>query len=154
MLQKKHTKPLSTALAAGLMTAWLSTAPIANAESPEIDLQVEKTPATLMREVQAYSQENDGLARIGLFINIAPDTNLSPVLIGDRLVAKLEQEHGIEATYAFNYAEAGRSSVSFFVNGVPYANYGFDMIAEGYNQAVTHYKNLQQTPQLVVGLNH
>jgi hypothetical protein len=154
MLQKKHTKPLSTALAAGLLTAWLSTAPIANAESPEIDLQVEKTPATLMREVQSYSQGNDGLAGIGLFINIAPDTNLTPSVIGDGLVAKLEKEHGIQATYTYNYAETGRSSVSFFVNGVPYDGYPFQRIQEGYSKAVAHYKNLEQTPQLVAGLNN
>jgi ABC-type sulfate transport system permease component len=89
------------------------------------------TPAQLARRAMAYSRENDA---VGIFINIAPDTQFTPERLGALIVNKFKDD-GIQAAYIAHRETEGTSSVSFFIRGSAYTGYGIDKIEEGYNDA-------------------
>jgi hypothetical protein len=91
-----------------------------------------------------YSKNNNA---VGFFVTIAPGSRFTPQQIGDAMVRKFAGEE-IPSAYSYNYASAGDSGIDFFVNGTPYAGYGFSKVAEGYKLVVNHYKNLQQTNEI------
>ncbi len=107
------------------------------------------TPAQLTRTAMAYSAKNDA---VGIFINIAPDTQFTPQRLGSLIVKKFKED-GIQAAYIYNYARAGDSSVSFFVRGVPYTGYGIDKIEEGYNLASATIRAIQADNRNKMAMN-
>lgn len=155
MLQKKSSKPAGKALAAGLLAAWMSVTPIAYAAGPneEPANNVSYTegsqpavqqldPVQLLALARNYSLENNA---IGVFVNKAPDTDLTGEQIGTMIVQKF-QEAGIPAAFIHNIAEAGQSSIDFFVEGTPYAGYALNAAFEGFETVSGIYKALDRKP--------
>lgn len=140
------------ALAAGLLAAWMSVSPAANASGPneepanDVSYTEGSQPATqelsawqLADIAQNYSIENNA---VGIFVNKAPDTDLSGEQIGTMIVRKF-QEAGIPAAFTHNDAGAGESSIDFFINGTPYTGYALNAAFEGFELVSATYKALQ-----------
>lgn len=113
--------------------------------------KVKTDPLERAIAAREYSKNNNA---IGFFVNIAPGDGITHQDFGDPIARKFTSD-GVPSAYSYNYASAGNSSVSFFVNGVPYASYGLSKAIDGYNLALAHYKNLQQTNEIAakLGLN-
>lgn len=151
MLHKQLSKPAGKALAAGLMAAWLSTGAIASGPEKSNDnaaqaqpatapaVQQELTHAQIARMAQQYSIDNKA---VGIYVNVAPDTNMTPQQIGDGLVRKFA-ELGIPAAYAYSYAKEGRTGIDYFIQGHPYAGYGLGVIQEGFDLVASTFKALE-----------
>ncbi|GJM04463.1 MAG: hypothetical protein DHS20C09_04540 [marine bacterium B5-7] len=165
MLQKKNSKPAGKALAAGLLAAWMSVTPVANAagpnEEPANDVSytegsqpavTEMTAGELSARALMYSKENNVVV---VFINTAPDVRDRGVtgqqiatIIGSKF-----QADGIPVVFAFNNAEAGETSVDFAINGTSYAGWALDRaVTDGYELVSSTYVALQDqdTPTLAV----
>ena len=156
MLQKKNSKPASKALAAGLLAAWMSVTPIANAAGPNEEpvndaSYTEGTPAVqsmssveIVELVKDYSVNNDA---VGVFINVAPDVRNEGVTgekIGAIIVGKLNAA-GIAAAFLHNNASDGETRIDFYVQGEPYAGYALDRaVTDGFERVSTAYKALNR----------
>lgn len=140
------------ALAAGLLAAWMSVSPAANAsgpnEEPVNDVSYtegsqpavkEMTSGDLVALALNYSIENEAVA---IFVNKAPDTELSGEQIGTMIVRKF-QEAGIPAAFVYNNAQAGQTRVDYFLDGVSYSGYALTAAFEGFELVSETYKALQ-----------
>lgn len=158
MLQNRK-NTTGKALAAGLLAAWMSVSPAANAsgpnEEPANDVSYTEgsqpavqqlNPVQLLALARNYSLENNA---VGVFINVAPDVRSEGVTgeqIGAIIVSKFKAAN-IPAAFVLNDAEAGETSVDFFVDGVPYAGYALDRAVEdGFDLVSTKYKALDREP--------
>lgn len=115
--------------------------------------QGELNSAQMLDLASAYSKENGG--RVGIFLNIAPDTKYTPEQIGNAIVAKFAQE-GIEAAYVTNHASRGKSSVSFYMNGMVWPGYSIGASPRAFEEVVKTYRALkaeQAASQPVASLN-
>jgi hypothetical protein len=153
MLQKQSKNLTGKALATGLLAAWMSVTPIANAGGPnegaanDVSFTEGSQPASqelnawqLADMAQNYSIENNA---VGIFVNKAPDTDLSADQIGSMIVRKF-QEAGIPAAFTHNSVESGETSIDFFVKGTPYAGYALNAAFDGFQLVSSTYKALQK----------
>lgn len=95
-----------------------------------------------------YSMQNGG--RVGIFINIAPDTKLTPQQLGSAIVKKFAAA-GIEAAYVSNYAKSGTSTVTYYMNGYVWPGYDFGAAPQGFNEVVESYRAMKALEREVSG---
>ncbi|MCZ6802905.1 MAG: hypothetical protein O7D86_02935 [Proteobacteria bacterium] len=67
---------------------------------------------------------------VGVFINLAPDTNIPPEKMGEA-ISILFKRQGID-TYITSYdGTRGISNITFFIRGTSYPGYTFDHLEKG-----------------------
>lgn len=107
---------------------------------PSVTQADEPTSADMTEMASDYSMENGG--RVGIFLNIAPDTQYTPDQIGKAMVTKFA-EAGIEAAYIFNHTGLGKSSVTYYMNGNVWPGYSLGAAPQAFEEVVRSYRALK-----------
>jgi hypothetical protein len=137
---------LMNGVAAAALSSALALGQMGTALADDAGLQQQASAPQPLTSVQLrdmagdYSMQNGG--RVGIFINIAPDTRFTPEQIGKAMISKFAAE-GIEAAYVYHYASEGVTSVSYYMNGSVYPGYDLGAAPEGFKQVVRSYKAMK-----------
>jgi hypothetical protein len=148
LLNSSAAAVLSGVLALGQMGAAQAddAAPGQQQQAQPVSAQQGELNSAQMRDMANDYSKDNGI-RVGIFLNIAPDTRLTPQQLGAAMVSKFAKQ-GVEASYIFNYAKAGVSTTTYYVGGLGVGPYDFGRAAEGFNEVMKVYRGLKTEQQL------